>query len=96
MWDEEDGFFYDVLKLPNGEAQRLKVRSMVGLLLFHLTATIHRSRRPGPGRYVRTGRSRACCQHGPHRTAAVPLQGNLAPNRLSTKDEGPGTEAQIL
>jgi hypothetical protein len=32
MWDEEDGFFYDVLQLPDGRAQRLKVRSMVGLL----------------------------------------------------------------
>ena len=32
MWDEEDGFFYDVLKLPDGRAQRLKVRSVVGLL----------------------------------------------------------------
>jgi len=32
MWDEQDGFFYDVLRLPNGQAQRLKVRSMVGLL----------------------------------------------------------------
>jgi hypothetical protein len=32
MWDEEDGFFYDVLQLPDGHAQRLKVRSMVGLL----------------------------------------------------------------
>ena len=32
MWNEEDGFFYDVLRLPNGEAQHLKVRSMVGLL----------------------------------------------------------------
>ena len=32
MWDEEDGFFYDVLQLPDGQAQRLKVRSMVGLL----------------------------------------------------------------
>ena len=32
MWDPEDGFFYDVLRLPNGEAMRLKVRSMVGLL----------------------------------------------------------------
>jgi len=32
MWDEEDGFFYDVLRLPDGEAFRLKVRSMVGLL----------------------------------------------------------------
>ncbi|MGN6370490.1 MAG: MGH1-like glycoside hydrolase domain-containing protein, partial [Phycisphaerae bacterium] len=32
MWDEEDGFFYDVLQLPDGSSHRLKVRSMVGLL----------------------------------------------------------------
>jgi mannosylglycerate hydrolase MGH1-like protein len=32
MWDEEDGFFYDVLRLPDNQSQRLKVRSMVGLL----------------------------------------------------------------
>jgi hypothetical protein len=32
MWDEEDGFFYDVLELPDGSTQRLKVRSLVGLL----------------------------------------------------------------
>jgi hypothetical protein len=32
MWDEEDGFYYDVLRLPDGNATRLKVRSMVGLL----------------------------------------------------------------
>jgi hypothetical protein len=32
MWDAEDGFFYDLLRLPNGDSVRLKVRSMVGLL----------------------------------------------------------------
>jgi len=32
LWDEEDGFFYDVLRLPDGRSQPLKVRSMVGLL----------------------------------------------------------------
>jgi len=32
LWDEHDGFFYDVLRLPDGSSQRLKVRSMVGLL----------------------------------------------------------------
>ena len=32
MWDDEDGFFYDVLRLPDGEAFRMKVKSMVGLL----------------------------------------------------------------
>jgi len=34
MWDEQDGFFYDVLRLPDGRAERLKVRSLVGLLPF--------------------------------------------------------------
>jgi hypothetical protein len=32
MWDPEDGFFYDLLRLPDGTSTRLKVRSMVGLL----------------------------------------------------------------
>ncbi len=32
MWDEEDGFFYDVLRFPDGMGTRLKVRSLVGLL----------------------------------------------------------------
>jgi Mannosylglycerate hydrolase MGH1-like glycoside hydrolase domain len=32
MWDQDDGFFYDVLRRPDGTAERLKVRSMVGLL----------------------------------------------------------------
>src|SRR5262245_17741744 len=32
MWDEEDGFYYDILRTPDGTATRLKVRSMVGLL----------------------------------------------------------------
>ncbi|HUR70549.1 MAG TPA: hypothetical protein VMZ02_01095 [Candidatus Limnocylindrales bacterium] len=32
MWDEQDGFFYDLLRFPDGHAVRLKVRSLVGLL----------------------------------------------------------------
>jgi len=32
MWDEEDGFYYDVLRHPDGVTARLKVHSMVGLL----------------------------------------------------------------
>jgi len=32
LWDEEDGFYYDLLRLPDGTGTRLKVRSMVGLL----------------------------------------------------------------
>src|SRR5215467_8526735 len=40
MWDEEDGFYYDVLRLPDGNAVRLKVRSMVGLLPICATTVI--------------------------------------------------------
>jgi hypothetical protein len=32
MWDEDDSFYYEGLRLPDGSAQRLKERSMVGLL----------------------------------------------------------------
>jgi hypothetical protein len=50
MWDEEDGFYYDVLRLPDGSSQRLKVRSMVGLLPLAATTVIEpwqRERVPG-------------------------------------------------
>ena len=40
MWDEEDGFYYDVLRYPDGRAERLKVRSMVGLLPLCATTVI--------------------------------------------------------
>jgi hypothetical protein len=40
MWDEEDGFFYDVLRFPDNTAVRLKVRSMVGLLPICATTVI--------------------------------------------------------
>ncbi len=40
LWDEADGFFYDVLMLPDGSAQRIKVHSMVGLLPLTAVAVI--------------------------------------------------------
>jgi len=45
MWDEEDGFYYDVLRLPDGSATRLKVRSMVGLLPLCATTSIEKWQR---------------------------------------------------
>ncbi|HBC89622.1 MAG TPA: glucosidase [Lentisphaeria bacterium] len=45
LWDEEDGFYYDLLRLPNGESKRLKVRSMVGLLPFCAVSVIGKFQR---------------------------------------------------
>jgi hypothetical protein len=55
MWDEEDGFYYDVLRLPDGSARRLKVRSLVGLLPLCATTVIEpwqRERVPRAGQFV--------------------------------------------
>jgi hypothetical protein len=40
LWNEEDGFFYDTLHLPDGRRSPLKVRSMVGLIPLFAVETI--------------------------------------------------------
>jgi len=40
LWDEEDGFYYDRLKLPDGSSRPVKVRSMVGLIPLFAVDTI--------------------------------------------------------
>ena len=40
LWDGRDGFYYDVLQLPNGQAFPLKVRSMVGLIPLFAVETL--------------------------------------------------------
>ena len=40
LWDEEDGFFYDVLHLPHGNPLPMKVRSMVGLIPLFAVETL--------------------------------------------------------
>jgi hypothetical protein len=53
MWDEEDGFYYDLLCLPDGSSQRLKVRSMVGLLPLCATTVIEEWQRESiPGAFA--------------------------------------------
>jgi hypothetical protein len=42
MWDEDDGFYYDLLRFPDGSATRLKVRSVVGLLPLCATVVVEK------------------------------------------------------
>ena len=66
MWDEEDGFYYDVLRLPDGSATRLKVRSMVGLLPLCATTVIEEEQREtcpaclGAAHETHAAHARAC------------------------------------
>ena len=43
LWDEEEGFFFDLLRMPNGSTTRIKLRSMVGLLPLCATTIIPQS-----------------------------------------------------
>jgi len=57
MWDDEDGFYYDILRLPDGSATRLKVRSMVGLLPLCASTVVEkwqRDRIPGAMKQIST------------------------------------------
>jgi hypothetical protein len=45
LWDEEDGFYYDHLRLPDGSAYPLKIRSIVGLLPLCATTVFEASQR---------------------------------------------------
>jgi hypothetical protein len=45
LWDEEDGFYYDLLRFPDGRSQKLKVRSMVGLLPLCATLIVEERER---------------------------------------------------
>jgi mannosylglycerate hydrolase MGH1-like protein len=40
LWDEEDGFYYDLLHLPNGDDHFMKIRSMVGLIPLFAVETL--------------------------------------------------------
>jgi Glycosyl hydrolase family 63 C-terminal domain len=40
LWDETDGFFYDVLKLPDGRKHPMRIRSMVGLIPLFAVETL--------------------------------------------------------
>src|SRR5437588_10098104 len=40
LWDEMDGFFYDVLRFPDGRKHPMRIRSMVGLIPLFAVETL--------------------------------------------------------
>jgi hypothetical protein len=40
LWDEDDGFFYDVLRFPDGSFHKFRVRSLVGIIPLYAAETI--------------------------------------------------------
>lgn len=82
MWDEEDGFFYDVLRFPDGSATRLKVRSMVGLLPLAAVALFEETDFKNLPNFVQ--RAQAFCRRHPELLANMhlPSQPGAAGRRM--------------
>jgi hypothetical protein len=70
LWDEADGFFYDVLRLPDGRAARLKVRSLVGLLPVAASVIVEPEMVTGLPRFMK--RLRWLSKHRPGLVANIP------------------------
>jgi hypothetical protein len=43
LWDQQDGFYYDQLRLPDGTKEKMRVRSVVGLIPFFATEVLDES-----------------------------------------------------
>ena len=43
LWDEKDGFYYDMLRLPDGTTEPMRIRSMVGLIPLFAVEVLHAS-----------------------------------------------------
>ena len=98
MWDEEDGFFYDVLRLPDGTGMRMKVRSLVGLLPICATTVIEADlldRYPqSPGRCVpSSSATRTCWSISPTRPCPVCGAGDPVPGERGQAAPHPGPDA---
>ncbi len=76
LWDEQDGFFYDILKLPDGTVRPLKVRSLVGLMPLIAVETIGQETLDYFSDFARS--IKWLCQHRPllaQNLASVDVQG---------------------
>jgi hypothetical protein len=87
LWDEQDGFFYDVLRFPDGQAIRLKVRSMVGLLAIAATVVVDQDTLPFVPNLI--AHAQWLAEHRPELVSGIPtLQANTHGERLlATLDE---------
>ncbi|HTZ42984.1 MAG TPA: hypothetical protein VMB79_03915 [Jatrophihabitans sp.] len=74
MWDEEDGFFYDLLRKPDGTSQPLKVRSLVGLMPLAAATVLPAELRTEFGGLV--DEARQFFQRHPAVLAAIPRHGS--------------------
>jgi hypothetical protein len=69
LWDDDDGFYYDLARLPDGTTQPLRVRSMVGVIPLFALATESADELTQLGEFHR--RARSFFEHYPEYASTV-------------------------
>jgi hypothetical protein len=82
LWDHEDGFYYDVLRFPDGNGVKLKVRSLVGLMPLAATTVLPADLRERLPRFFEE--AQWFLEQHPHTAAVltVPLQVGAGGSRI--------------
>jgi hypothetical protein len=82
LWDQDDGIYYDVLRFPDGNGVRLKVRSLVGLLPLAATTVLPADLRERLPRFFEE--AQWFLERHPHTAAvlAVPLEVGAGGSRI--------------
>jgi hypothetical protein len=82
LWDHEDGFYYDVLRFPDGLGEKLKVRSLVGLMPLAATTVLPADLRERLPRFFEE--AQWFLEQHPHTAAVltVPLQVGAGGSRI--------------
>jgi hypothetical protein len=82
LWDHNDGFYYDVLRFPDGNGVRLKVRSLVGLLPLAVTTVLPANLRERLPRFFE--QAQWFLERHPHTAAVltVPLEVGAGGSRI--------------
>jgi hypothetical protein len=82
LWDQEDGFYYDVLRFPDGNGVKLKVRSLVGLMPLAATTVLPADLRERLPRFFEE--AQWFLEQHPHTAAVltVPLQVGAGGSRI--------------
>jgi hypothetical protein len=82
IWDHDDGIYYDVLRFPDGNGVRLKVRSLVGLVPLAATTVLPADLRERLPRFF--DEAQWFLERHPHTAAVltVPLQVGAGGNRI--------------
>ena len=97
LWDEEDGFYYDVLHLPDEQHHFLKVRSMVGLIPLYAVEVLEPEALEAIARFQAAHAMvpRQCSQRSPSHRNDAKVRARDSPATLHCQPQKTGEDSSL-